>query len=155
MSPQPSIAIETVDSFLTHSLDGVVPTSAWGETSYFYNPDRVLKRGTYFATIKQKDGDNDRASKLDREGLWRLNIGVTKPTYRALFGPPPARPGRGGVIEGPWDFTEEDVITPHPVYGWMAWVAVISPSSETWLRCIPLLEDAHQRAQTTFARRTR
>ena len=139
---------------LTTALPCVVVKAAWGETSYFYNPDHVLKRGTYFATIKEKDGENDRASELGRQGIWRLNIGVTKAAYQALFGPLPARPAKGGIIEGPWDVTVRNVITPHPIYGWMGWVAVLSPSEETWKRCIPLLKVAHGRAKVKFEKRT-
>lgn len=153
MSKQISIPIERADHFLAHDLDDVVPMSAWGEVSYFYNPGRQLKRGTYFATIKRKDGKNDRASKIDRPGFWRLNIGVSKPVYRGLFGDHPARPPKGGVVEGPWDFLASDLIMPHPVYAWMGWIAVLCPSETTWQRCIPLIHDAHAKAKESFRHR--
>ncbi len=147
------IEIETADRFLANEMDGVVPQSAWGEVSYFYNPGLKLKRGTYFATIKQKNGAHDRASDLDRAHVWRLNIGLTKSCYENLFGPPPARPPKGGVVQGPWDFQKLDTIMPHPVYGWMSWIAVLCPSQTTWERCIPLLHNAHSKAKTNFDRR--
>ncbi|MFN8949126.1 MAG: DUF6194 family protein [Alphaproteobacteria bacterium] len=153
MSSQPPIPIETAETFLTSELEGVVPLSAWGEVSYFYNPGHKLKRGTYFATIKQKDGNNDKGSSIDREGVWRLNIGLTKRTYQSLFGPNPDRPGKGGVVEGPWDFKQLDILMPHPVYGWMSWVAVLNPSQQTWEQCIPLIRDAHAKAKTGFEKR--
>lgn len=153
MSDRPSISIETAEMFLTQEVEGVVPLSAWGEVSYFYNPGNTLKRGTYFATIKQKDGDNDKASNIDRDGVWRLNIGLAKPTYQSLFGPNPDRPGKGGVIEGPWDFSQLDRLMPHPVYGWMSWVAVLNPSQETWRQCIPLIQNAHAKAKAGFEKR--
>ncbi|MEL7212188.1 MAG: DUF6194 family protein [Pseudomonadota bacterium] len=151
-NPKP-IPIETAETYLTHELEGVVPLSAWGEVSYFYNPGHKLKRGTYFATIKQKDGDNDKSSHIDREGVWRLNIGLTKPTYQSLFGANPDRPGKGSTVEGPWDFTQLDELMPHPVYGWMSWVAVLNPSQQTWEQCLPLLQDAHGKAKTAFNKR--
>lgn len=86
MSQTKWIEIETVHRFVTRELEGVVAKDAWSETSYFYNPGRVFDRVTYFATIKQKDGENDRASNLDREGVWRLNMGVCKSVYFELFG---------------------------------------------------------------------
>ncbi|MDZ7600323.1 MAG: DUF6194 family protein [Hoeflea sp.] len=147
--------IDDVDRYITGTLDGVNPVSAWGETAYFYNPGLVLKRGTYFATIKQKDGDNDRASGLDRDGVWRLNIGLGKKAFLAMFKHQPARPAKGGVIEGPWDFTEIDRITPHPVYGWMGWIAVLNPGEETFETCKPLIATAHQRAADGFGKRIR
>lgn len=135
------------------ALEGVEVHRAWGETSCFYNPGGEFARGTYFLTIKEKDGDNDRASELDREGVWRLNIGTARSDFEALFGQPPKRPGKGEHIEGPWDFTVLDQITPHPVYGWMSWIAVVSPSLETWRRCIPLVDSAYAKARTTFEKR--
>ena len=137
------------------SMPGVVPKAAWGETSYFYNPGHRFERGTYFATIKDHDGANDRASRLDRPGVWRLNMGVAKERYVALFGPPPPRPDRARTIEGDWDFTMLDTITPHPVYGWMGWIAVLNPSASTWARCRPLIESAHGRARATFDKRVK
>lgn len=134
----------------------VEPQDAWGETSYFYNPGRWLPRGAYFATVKDRDGANDGASALNRPGVWRLSMGVSTAAYVELFGSRPPRPPKGGVIAGDWDFRVLDVLTPHPIYGWMAWVAVLTPSVTTWVdRCQPLLVDAHSRARTTFERRRR
>ena len=85
----------TPDNILKYCLDnleGVVEVRSWGERGIFYNPSSVLKRGVYVLTIKEKDGDNDRASQLDRVGAWRVNIGVRKQTFRTLFGELPKRP---------------------------------------------------------------
>ena len=153
MSKPNSIAIRTVERFLAQELDGVAPLSAWGEVSYFYNPGHRLKRGVYCVTIKQKDGEHDRASHIDRSGVWRLNIGLTKPVYRSLFGEPPGRPTKGGAISGPWDFTTLDQIMPHPIYAWMGWVCVLSPSQATWERCAPLIHAAHAKAKAAFQKR--
>ncbi|MFK7791073.1 MAG: DUF6194 family protein [Devosiaceae bacterium] len=150
-----TVPIEAIHAHITEHLPGVIPIDAWGERSYFYNPGAMLKRGTYFATIKQKDGENDKSSHLDREGVWRLNIGLQKATFIQLFGSPPTRPAKGCSVEGPWDFTAQDTLMPHPVYGWMGWVAVVCPSADTWETCIGLLQDAHARAEQTFLKRTK
>lgn len=148
-------SIDQLHEFLTSQLDGVSPQNSWGETAYFYNPGNLLKRGTYFATIKEKDGENDRASNLDRDGIWRLNFGVPKTEFHKLFGQPPARPAKGGVIEGPWDFTQLDQLTPHPVYGWMSWLAINVPSLQSFELCKPLLVEAHGKAKSIFEKRTK
>lgn len=150
-----TIQPNTVHEYIIGHLEGVSVTETWGEKAFFYNPGNALKRGTYFATIKQSDSENDNASLLDRPEFWRLNMGVSKGTYLALFGPPPPRPGKGGVVEGDWDFAAPSLITPHPVYGWMSWVAVINPYGETWEKCCELLHDAHDRAAKRFRERTR
>ena len=82
-------------------------------------------------------------------------MGVSKGAYFELFGPPPPRPGKGGIVDGGWDFTALDILTPHPVYGWMSWVAVLSPSEATWTQCRDLLVDAHDRARANFDKRVK
>lgn len=134
-------------------FDGIVPVDAWGETSFFYNPGRALPRGVYFATLKSRDGANDRASRLDRPGVFRLNVGIGRATYRSLFGALPARPAAGGVVDTGHDFSALDVLMPHPVYGWMAWVGVLNPGAETFARIEPLLVEAHALAAERFGRR--
>lgn len=149
------IEITDVHDFLMENMEGIVPIDAWGETSYFYNPGKVLARGTYFLTIKEKNGDNDKASSLDRDGVWRLNFGVERKTFACIFGPPPTRPGKGCAIEGPWDFTDLDVLTPHPIYGWMSWMAVNNPSVATWEECKPLIVNAYEKAKKGFEKRVK
>lgn len=142
-----------IAQFISEGFDGIVPVSAWGETSFFYNPGRALPRGVYFATLKEKDGENDKASDLDRPGVFRLNIGISKPTYRSLFGQPPPRPAAGCVVDTGHDFSALDVLTPHPVYGWMAWISVLNPSSDTFEQVKPLLAEAHRMATAKFRKR--
>ncbi len=142
-----------IASYITTHFSGVFPLDAWGETSFFFNPTRALKRGTYFATLKFKDGDNDKASQLERDGIFRLNMGLPYKTYEALFGERPSRPSKGGVVEGDWDFTALDQLTPHPVYGWMGWVSVLNPSTHVFDECRPLLKAAFGKAKTAFEKR--
>jgi hypothetical protein len=57
---------------------------ASGDTFFIYDPDRNLepKRQFPFATIVTKDySDFDRASNLNRPGVFRLNIGLSSATY--------------------------------------------------------------------------
>jgi len=135
------------------SLEGVNVVEAWGETSFFYNPGQRFARGTYLATVKDRDGAGDKGSHLDRAGVWRLNIGVSVKTFADLFGARLARPAKGKVITGPWDFTELNTLTPHPVYGWMGWVAILNPGATSWEQCKPLIEGARERARVSFERR--
>ncbi len=148
----------TPDSIIEHLLDrfeGTRVVEAWGERSIFYNPGLMLPRGVYFATVKEKDGENDKASHLDRAGVFRLNVGTTKPLFLERFGPPPSRPGKGGVVDGPWDFTAADTLTPHPVYGWMSWVAVLNPSNETLSIMNEIVEAAFGKAKASFEKKVR
>ena len=140
---------------LLERFPGTIAVDAWGETSLFYNPGRMLPRGVYFATVKEKDGENDRASNIDREGVFRFNVGTSKPLFLERFGPPPPRPGKGQAIEGEWDFTKLDTITPHPVYGWMSWVSVLNPSAQTLEGMDEMIEAAFQKAKTAFDKKAK
>lgn len=146
--------ISAISSHITSNFLGIYPASAWGEISFFYNPGGKLSRGVYFATLKNKDGTNDRASRLVRPGVFRLNIGISKATYRSIFGAQPARPQAGGVVATGHDFTVLDKLLPHPVYGWMSWVCVLNPSTETFKTLEPLLAEAYDLAVGKFAKRT-
>ena len=147
---QPSTIIEQICS----TLPDVYPKPSWGETALFYNPGQRLPNGVYFCTLKEHDGQNDRASNLQRPGVFRLAIGLEPATYGRLFGPKPARPAKGGVIDVAYDFTALDQLMPHPIYGWMAWCQILSPSQTSWPLLEPLIHEAHQKAAKKFNRRT-
>lgn len=140
---------------LLRRYDGTIAIDAWGETSLFFNPNGTLPRGVYFATVKQKNGENDKASDLNRDGAFRLNIGTTKQLFVQHFGPPPARPSKGGIVQGGWDFTALDVLNPHPVYGWMCWVCVLNPTQETFTKLGPLVDAAYAKAEAAYAKKVR
>ena len=144
---------EAIAAWIASRYDDVHPKSSWGEPSFFVNPGQSLPSGAYFATIKEKDGDNDKASDLDRAEVFRLNFGPGKPAFQTVFGDAPARPPKGGVIEGPWDFTALNQLIPHPVYGWMGWMCVLNPSQTTLSEIEPLLIAAYDKARTTVDKR--
>ena len=111
---------ESIIQHITSELDGVVPKSSWGETSLFYNPGNLLPNGVYFCTIKEKDGDNDKSSRLDRDSVFRVSIGVGKSNYEKQFSVKPKRPEKGGIVDTGHDFTKLDELMPHPIYAWMS-----------------------------------
>lgn len=135
------------------ALDGTVLVESWGEKGIFYNPGQVLKRGIYVLTVKEKDGKNDRASDLNRSGAYRVNIGLRKATFQKLFGPLPARPAAGSVVDMAYDFTALDTLLPHPVYGWMGWISVLNPSLQTFEQLKPLIQESHEFAAEKLKRR--
>ncbi|MEO0771415.1 MAG: DUF6194 family protein [Cyanobacteria bacterium J06649_4] len=135
-------------------FDGVIPKSSWGETSLFYNPEQLLPNGVYFCTIKEKDGENDKASRLNRDGVFRLAIGLPTKTYASLFGAKPPRPAKGGIVSTGHDFTLLDELMPHPIYAWMGWVQVLSPREETFAQILPLLKEAHSVSIEKFRKKT-
>lgn len=111
------------------------PELAWGDTFFIHDPERNLEgaRRWPFATIVTKDyGEFDDRSNLNRPGVFRLNIGVSKETYRSMF-----------PDDGDHDFTALDTLMPHPVYGENHWVSVLNPSEATFAQIRPLLDEAY------------
>ena len=144
---------EEILQYCLENLEGTVRRESWGESGIFYNPGGVLKRGVYVLTVKEKDGANDRASRLDRPGVYRVNLGLRKETYVRRFGPLPARPPKGGTAAVEADFAARDRLIPHPVYAWMGWAAVLNPSEATFEAMKPLIQESYEYAREKFAKR--
>ena len=142
-----------ISNYLIEEFDGLSPIDAWGERSYFYNPSLILPRGVYFCTLKEKDGDNDRASNIDREGVYRFNFGLPAKVFLELYGEKPKRPAKGRTISGEWDFTEINKLMPHPVYGWMNWVSILSPTEEVFTELRPYLHLSYEKAKIILKKR--
>jgi hypothetical protein len=60
---------------------------------------------------------------------------------------------KGQRVDTGHDFTRVDELMPHPVYAWMGWVQLLSPTEETFRDIQPLMEEAYAAAQEKFARR--
>ena len=124
-----------------------------GDTFIYYDPQHDLDptRQLPFATIVTKDyGDFDNSSQLNRPDVFRLNIGVSRDTFRALFG---YAPGEDRTESGDYDFAALDRLMPHPVYAPQSFVCVLNPSPETFEAVKPLLAEAYSRAATQYASR--
>lgn len=135
-----------IESYILENFTDVHPLNSWGERSFFLNPGQQLKRGTYFATLKHHDGAHDKASFLNRPGIFRLNMGVSKECYLSLFQAIPPRPAQGECVQWHGDFKELDILLPHPIYAWMGWVCVLNPSTSTFTQCQGYLQDAYEKA---------
>ncbi len=136
-----------IAQFIRASFPGVADVVADETHFFYYDPggDVPSDRRLPFATLVSSDA-YDTFSQLDRPGVFRLNIGISPETFRALF---PAEPDED---EAGHDFTALDRIMPHPVYGRMFWVAVLNPGETTFQEVVPLLAEAHDRAVTRLGR---
>ena len=146
MASLPTVDEASIVRYVSENFDGVdvevgsreagSPEISWGDTFFIHDPERNLEgaRRFPFATIVIKDyGDFDNASNLNRPGVFRLNIGVSKQTYESLF-----------PSDAIHDFTALDVLMPHPVYGPNHWVCVLNPSEATFHSLEPLLAEAYE-----------
>lgn len=136
--------------YITGKFAGLdVPVSS-GDSFFIYDPARNLppERRMPFATLVTGD-HYETVSNLDREGVFRLNIGVGKQTFRSLFGSPPTDEGGTDTSH---DFTALDRIMPHPVYGRMYWLCVLNPSEATFETVKGLLAEAYELAVERYGR---
>jgi hypothetical protein len=129
--------------YVTTAFDQIhVHTSEDGTSFFFYEPDRMFP----FATLVTSDA-HDTASDLNRPGVFRLNIGVGRKTFKSLFPSPESEAGDD------FDFTALDLPMPHPVYRRNLWVCVLSPSDTTFETLKPLLAEAYDLAASKHAKR--
>jgi hypothetical protein len=118
--------------------DVVQAMHAW---FFSLDPDRHWPN---FATLVTTD-EHDDASDLDRPGVFRLNIGVDRPTFERIAAADPTP-----------DYTAFDRLLPHPVYAKQLWISILNPSHATFTETVaPLLAMAHDRVASTRARRHR
>ena len=142
-----------LEQWILDNYQGVIVTDAYRERSFFYNPDGSLPKGIYFATIKESDGPNDKASNLDRDGIYRLSVGVGKKQYQQLFGDVPKRPAKGEIVELDLDFSTTGMIMPHPIYAWLGWVCINNPDIEKLDLLKHLLDISYQNVLAKFAKK--
>lgn len=139
--------------YCLENLEGTVLVNSWGERGIFYNPCNRLKRGVYVLTIKEKDGDNDKGSNLNRENVYRVNLGVRKTTFTEMFGYIPKRPAKGCIVDMNYDFSAVNRILPHPVYAWMGWICTLNPSEKTFEQLKLFIQEAYEFAKEKHKKR--
>ena len=123
----------TLIQYMTDNFEGLDTVEANGDRFFFYDPGGSLPPDRRMSFITLVTGDTyDSASNLSRPGVFRLNLGVGKDTYRALCGPQPPFPTDGGIIQIGHDFTAFDTLLPHPVYAAMSWVCILNPRAATF-----------------------
>lgn len=133
---------KSIADYIMNTFAGVESTTALGYTLFFYGPDRKLP----FATIATADNEGDHVSNLDRPGVFRLNLGVSRQTFQSLF-------GTGKVAIDAYDFTALDTIMPHPDYAPQSWICVLNPGATTFQKLRPLLTEAYELAVRRASRR--
>ena len=122
---------------------GLVQTTTWGERVLFYNPGNALPRGIHFLSLKERDSAHDTASHLDATGSYRVSFALTEARYETLFGAPPqsaTAPSGAG--------RRDDRLTPHPVFAWLAWAAIVNPTGVTLEELWPVLDESFALART-------
>jgi hypothetical protein len=122
------------------------PEAAWGSRFFFAGDDRMMP----FATIVDRDQPGDDASRLDRPGVFRLNLPLGRPEFTRRFGfaPRDLAANLAGL-----ELTTPDAWLPHPVYGTQGWACIVSPTTRRLPEIEALVRAAHARAGRRHERR--
>jgi hypothetical protein len=124
------------------------PEVAWGDSFFYHAPaGRMPERTQPYATIVTKDYPDDTASELGGPDRWRVNIHVARDAFHDVTGEDPR------ALSRPRDFAAADVVNPHPVYGSLGWICVVTPAERTTGTVLRLLREAHDRARARAERR--
>ena len=91
-----------IEAFINH-MPNVAHQDGMGYRFFFVGEDRMLP----FATIASADNEHDSRSMLDREGVYRINIGVSRATFEELV---------GDKDVDSCNYAELNVFLPHPEY---------------------------------------
>lgn len=134
---------EELVRWILENLPDVDETMNDGNHFFFYNPhgfepEHLLPFATIVTNNKYDDG-----SDLDRPGVFRLNVGVGRETFEALF------PEDAATIT---DRAVLDTFFPHPDYASVFWLSVINPTT-TWPLAASLLGEAHAIAKRRVDRK--
>ena len=131
-----------ITNYITSSFENVKTTVNLGYTFFIYRDDDMLP----FTTIASTGNEYEKISNLERPGVYRLNIGVSRETFKSLF-------GTNKPDISTYDFTALDVIMPHPDYSAQFFICVLSPGESTFERIKPLLAEAYDIAVKKYNQR--
>ncbi|MFN8444964.1 MAG: DUF6194 family protein [Caldilineaceae bacterium] len=130
-----------LETFIS-SLENVQQEENFGYLFYFVGDDHRLS----FVTIANSDNEYDKVSNLNREDVFRLNIGVSKETFQQLI---------GKSSEEAIDYTQLNVFLPHPEYARQHFVCILNPSGENVEVTKKLIGEAHAIATARYQRKAK
>ncbi|MDX2140680.1 MAG: DUF6194 family protein [Chloroflexota bacterium] len=130
-----------VEAFV-ESLDNVQREENFGYQFFFVGNDHRLP----FVTIANSDNEYDSVSKLDRDGIFRINIGVSRQTFDSLV---------GHQSSEAVDYAQLDAFLPHPEYAKQNWVCILKPSGGNIEATKNLIIEAHSIAAARLSRKAR
>jgi hypothetical protein len=132
----------SITNYLKDNFEDVQTSDDFGYTFFFYSDDHMVP----FVTIASSDNEYDRVSNLNRPGVFRVNIGVSRETFQKLFGT-----NKIGINN--YDFTALDTIMPHPEYSAQFFICVLNPSETTFEKVKSFFAEAYDIAVKRYNRR--
>jgi hypothetical protein len=130
-----------VEAFVS-SLKNVQQTENFGYTFFFIGDDQMVP----FVTIAHTDNEYETVSNLNREGVFRINIGVSRKTFNDLV---------GEATYEPVDYSVLNTILPHPDYAKQNFICILNPADENVEKTKQLITEAHALALARFQRKAK
>ena len=131
-----------ITSYIISTFKDVETDVNLGYTFFFYKDDHMHA----FATIASTGNEYEKISALDRLGVYRLNIGLSRETFQSTF-------GKGKIDVSHYDFTTLDTIMPHPEYSSQFFICVLSPGEAAFEKIRPMLAEAYDVALKRYNKR--
>ncbi|MCA9884853.1 MAG: hypothetical protein KC615_22620 [Anaerolineae bacterium] len=125
---------------LVMELDNVQKEENFGYTFFFVGDEHRLP----FVTIGHSDNEFDTVSSLNRDGIFRINIGVSKKTFESLL------VNSGSEVI---DYSVLDVFLPHPHYAKQNFICILNPTGENANITKQLIVEAHSIAASRLQRK--
>lgn len=120
-------------------LDNIQQEENFGYSFFFVGDDHRLP----FVTIGHSDNEFDMVSNLNRDGVFRINMGVSKKTYQSLL---------GDINPEGIDYSVLDVFLPHPYYAKQNFVCILNPMGDNVDITKQLIVEVHSIAETRYRR---
>jgi hypothetical protein len=117
-----------VEAFVA-SMQDVQRKDNYGYVFFFVGDDHLLS----FVTVANVDNEWDNVSNLNREGVFRINIGISRETFDTLIGEP----------SEPVDYSVLNTFLPHPEYAKQNFICILNPDGENAEKTKELIREAH------------
>lgn len=128
-----------IETFI-NQLANVQQEENFGYAFFFVGDDHRLP----FVSIADADNDFDNVSNLNRVGVFRVNISVSKATFQNLVGE-----SSGESV----DYALLNVFLPHPHYARQHFVCILNPAGENDELTRQLILEAHSLAEARLQRK--
>lgn len=132
------MSLQTIEDFIA-SLPNVTVTENFGYRFFLYASEQTFP----FATLIENDTEYDNISNLNREGVFRLNIGIGRESFKALF----------PEENKQWDYTELNRFMPHPDYAAQNYICVLSPTGDVLEQTLQYIREAYELAKGRFEKK--
>ena len=136
-----SIILYCLDNF-----SGVDPVDGHDGTTIYF--DRGEGRKTFFINIKEFDTPDDKDSNLDRDGIYRVTIRLSKKSYDDLFS---TQANNKYVLSQGCDYKKTNIIMPHKTLAKEYYVVCLSPTADLFNNILKyLVADAYREARRIY-----